>query len=453
MGASRGRPAPGERCSVSGKRAVVALIAALLAFGYVFTMNPGAVEFRLYPGAKVNTSLALVLFLFFLAGFGLSVFGTAFQEALRSFQFWRHRQDDARRESARRLVAQGRGNALLGRTSAARKLLRRAYRKSPEAPVALEMARAELGDGRVPQAERRLKALLEDDPRNPEILALLLEVYRGRGDFEGQVAVLSRWLEVEPDHGPSLQALRELYRDAGNWSEAARVQARVLTRTEARQARAAERRILSELRWRQAANLPEGPARSLLEKVVAEDEGFAPAHAALGDRWRAAEDTRAAVRAWVRGYEATGQAALLLRAEEVLLEEGRAEEALKLYRKLGKRGGAARLLLVRLLLDLERSREALHVLEEETTQAGSARIEKLLLGETLNRLGSHDQAVRAFREGVFGADGPVPLIFHCSGCGSASRRWSAACPACGRVDSLELEWGALAARAALPAPA
>lgn len=439
---------------MSGKRAALALIAALLAFGYVFTMNPGAVEFRLYPGAKVNTSLALVLFLFFLAGFGLAVFQTAFKEALRSFHFWRHRKGDERREAARRLAAQGRGHALLGRTASARKLLRRAYRKSPEAQVALEMARTELADGKLPPAERRLKALLEDDPRNPEILALLLQAYRTRGDFEGQVAALSRWLEVEPDHRPSLLALRDLYRDAGNWSEAARVQERVVARTEARQARAAERRNLSELRWRQAANLPEGPARNLLEKVVADDEGFAPAHAALGERWLAAEDDSAAVRAWVRGYEATGQAALLLRAEEVLLDRGKADEMLKLYRKLGKKGGAAVLLRARLLLDLERSQEALRVLEDgRRGPEESTRAEGLLRGEALYRLGSHDQAARAFREGAFGAEGPVPLAFTCSGCAKTARRWSAACPACGRVDTLELDLGALPSPAALPAPA
>jgi len=436
---------------VSGKRAVVALVAALLAFGYVFTMNPGAVEFRLYPGAKVTTSLALVLFLFFLGGFGAALFGTAFKEALRSFHFWRHRKGDERREAASQLVAQGRANALLGRPGVARKLLRRAYRKSPQAQVALEMARAEIGDGKMPPAERRLKALLEDDPRNPEILALLLQVYRSRKDFEGQVATLSRWLEVEPDHLPSLQSLRDLYRDAGNWSEAARVQARVVARTEARQARAAERRVLSALRWRQAENLPEGPARSLLEKVVADDEGFAPGHASLGERWLAAEDVPAAVRAWVRGYAASGQAGLLLRAEEVLLAQGRSEEVLKLYRKLGKRGGAAVLLRARLLLDLERAQEALQVLEGDQPATGASRAGRLLLGESLFRLGSLDQAARAFRESVFGGEGPVPVVFTCGGCGTTHRHWSAACAACGRVDTLELDFGALPTRAAVPA--
>ena len=64
---------------MNDKRSAVAIVLALLAFGYVFTLNPGMVEFQIYPGARVNTSLALVLFLFFLAGFGLALFLSAFR--------------------------------------------------------------------------------------------------------------------------------------------------------------------------------------------------------------------------------------------------------------------------------------------------------------------------------------------------------------------------------------
>jgi len=428
---------------VSGKRAIIALIAALLAFGYIFTMNPDATDFQLYPGARVRTSFALVLFLFFLAGFGLAVFASAFKEAIRTFGFWRHRKGDERREAARRLLAEGRGHAVLGRTRKARKLLRRAYRKAPEAQVAVEVARTEIGDGRLEPAERRLKVLLEDDPKNPEVLSLLLEIYRSRGDFAGQVATLSRWLEVDPEHLPSLRALRELHQGAGNWPEAVRVQERVVARTEARKARTAERRILSELRWRWAGALPDGPSRTLLERVVAEDEAFAPAHAELGVRLLAAGDRDGAVRVWVRGYEATGQAGLLLKAEAALEEGGKGEVALKLYKKLGRKGGAAVLLRARLLLDLERSEEALKLLEEERRGVGASRAGRLLVAEALFRLRSYDEAARAFRESLLGAKETLSLVFSCDTCGAGARVWGPTCPRCGGVDTLGMDLGAL----------
>jgi len=436
---------------VFGKRAVVALLAALLAFGYVFTMNPSATDFQLYPGAKVHTSFALVLFLFFLAGFGLALFATAFKEAYRSFGFWRHRVGDARREEAKRLLAQGRANAVLGRTGKARKLVQRAYRKAPDAMLALETARTEIGDGRVEAAEKRLKVLLEDDPRNPEVLALLLEVYRTRGDFEGQVAALSRSLELDPGHVPSLRALRDLYRGVGNWSEAARAQERLVARTESRQARAAERRTLSELRWRQAQGLPNGMARPALEKVIAEDEAFAPAHADLGERLASAGDRAGAVRAWVRGYEATGQAGLLLKAEAALEAEGKGEEALKLYKKLGRKGGAAVLLRARLLLDLERSQEALDLLEGEQRGVGGSRAGRVLVGEALWRLRSYDQAARAFRDGLLAGGEALVVAFSCAGCGAGAPKWDPTCPRCGGVDSMELDLGGVPPPAPLPA--
>ena len=85
---------------MSGKiRAVVVLVVALLAFGYVFSLNPELTEFKIFPGKDpIKTSFALILFLFFLAGFGLAVLATAFQGALRSFAFWRFTRRTARRE-------------------------------------------------------------------------------------------------------------------------------------------------------------------------------------------------------------------------------------------------------------------------------------------------------------------------------------------------------------------
>ncbi|GAB4257207.1 MAG: hypothetical protein Kow0092_03920 [Deferrisomatales bacterium] len=429
---------------MSGKRAVVALIVALVAFGYVFTLNPGMAEFQIYPGARVNTSFALILFLFFLAGFGLAVFATAFKEAARSFFFWRHRKGDERREEAKRLVIQGRGLAVLGRTRLARKLLQKAHRKAAGEPlVALEMARVEMADGLQDRAEKRLKALLEDDAKNPEVLQLLLDLYRDRGDFEGQVATLTRWLEADPKHVGALRHLRDLYRSAGNWAEAVRTQEKILALAQGRKDRSAERRVLSELRLRQAKAA--GPARSrgMLERLVREDGEFAPAHALLGDALLELGDRDGAVQAWVRGYHATGQAGLLLKAEQVRVAEGKAGEILQLYKKLGKKGGVALLLRARLLLILERAKEAFELLEQADAELRDSRIGRLLLGEALFRLRSYDEAVKAFRHSALGADENLPLPFACRRCGNGAPAWNAVCPRCEGVDTVELRVDAL----------
>lgn len=439
---------------MSGKRSVLALIGALLAFGYVFTMNPGAVEFKLYPGKAVKTSLALVLFLFFLAGFGAAVFITAFKEALRSFAFWRHRRADERRDEARRLLAQGRGHAVLGQTKAAHKVLRRAYRKAAgEILVAIEMARVEIADGRLDDAERHLKNLLHDHPTDPEVLSLLLDLYRRRGDFDRQAATLTRWLELDPGHQPALRALRDLYRGAGNWSEAARVQERVTAGAEGRAARTEARRTLAELRCREAGQQAPEVARKTLEQVLRDEDGVSPVHLALGEALWAAGDRDGAVQAWLRGYNATGQAGLLLRLEEARVGEGKGDEVLKLYRKLGKKGGVPVLLRARLLLGLERPREALELLEGDGVAEAETPLGRLLLGEALYRARSFDGAAEAFRRAAVGTAADVPLGFGCSHCGGRSRGWSPSCPACGSFDTLGLDSGALPPPAALPARA
>lgn len=437
---------------MSGKRAVAALLAALVAFGYVFTMNPGMVDFRIYPGTTVSTSLALVLFLFFLAGVGVAALTTAFKEAARSFWFWRHRKGEERRDEARRLLVRGRGHAALGRTRDARKLMARAHRKAAGEPlIAIEMARAELADGQDERAEQRLQALLHEDSRNPEVLGLLLEIYRARGDYEGQVATLTRRLELDPDHLATLRSLRDLYRDAENWTEAVRTQERVLARTDGRAGREAERRTLSELRLRRARALGPQRAREILVKITEEDEPFAPAHDALGETLEALGDREGAVQRWLKGYHATGQVGLLLRVEEARRREGQAAEMLKLYKKLGKKGGAASLLRGRLLLELERTQEALECLEGADPRAAGSRTGRLLVGEALYRLRSFDEAARAFREAAAGGGGAPPLAFTCRDCGATVAQWGGRCPKCGAYDRLDLDLGAVPPVAPVPA--
>lgn len=439
---------------MSGKRAVIALIAALLAFGYVFTLNPGSVEFQIYPGTRISTSLALVLFLFFLGGLGLAMFSTAFQEALRSFQFWRHQKADARRDEAKRLLIRGRGQAALGRTRAARKLMQRAYRKAAgETLVSLDMARVEIADGQLDSAERRLKALLDLDPRSPEVLALLFETYRKKGNFEGQLAVLTRRLEVEPNHEEALLALRELYVQAKNWAEAVRVQTRILALASSRHERNDQRRRLTELRLRHAAALSPGAARGVLEQVIREDESFAPAYAALGEVLLKSGEPETAVQIWLRGYHATEREGLLLMVERVRVDQGRSEDMLKLYKKLGRKGGTVQLLRARLLLSLERSEEALQLLEKSGPGVSDTPLGRLLAGEALYRLRSCDEAVRAFREGIYGDEEGATLSFVCETCGESSPNASSVCPSCGALGALDIDSAHLLARPKAPAPA
>jgi tetratricopeptide (TPR) repeat protein len=428
---------------------VVVLVVALLAFGYVFSLNPGLTEFKIVPGKEpIRTSFALILFLFFLAGIGMAVFGAAFQGALRSFAFWRFARRSQRKDEARQLVVEGRSSAALGKTAAARRLLQRAQRKAPgESYVALETARMELADGRVEQAERRLKGLLKEAPHNSEVLSLLLDVYRRRGNFENQVATLTRWLEVDPGHLAALRSLRELYTGVGNWAEAVRVQGRILAKVNARTERAAERRQLSLFRYREAATLPPARAKGLLEQVVREDETFAPAHASLGDALLALGDREAGLQAWTRGYQASGQAGLLLKAEAVRARDGQDEEMLKLYRKLGKKGGAPLLLRARLLVQLGRNPEALKLLEDDVQGAGGTRTGRLLAGEARRRMGEFDGAAKAFHEALCGADGELPVAFVCDQCHAGVSEWAATCARCEAVGSLVLDTGALAPRA------
>ncbi|MBI5017815.1 MAG: DUF1049 domain-containing protein [Deltaproteobacteria bacterium] len=421
----------------------VALLAGLVAFGFLFTVNPHLVSFRLYPGAApMQTSLGLVLFLTFLTGFVAAFLTGVVREAGFSLRFWTHRRAEARREQGRRLFAEGRGQVVEGKAKAAGKVLRRAYRRLPGDPgVALELARAERAQGRGEAAERRLKALIEDQPNNPEAFAVLLELYRDRGDRDAQADVLSRWLQVDPDHLPSLQALRDLYRERESWGEAVRVQEKVLARTVGRHEREDERRSLSKLVLSGARGAPPAQASEQLRRVLDEDQSFGAAYGALGDTLAAQGDEREAVRVWLKGYGATGERALLLKAEEARVRQGSADEMLTLYRKLGKRDKALTLLRVRLLLSLHRAEEALELVERAEASIARAPAARWLAGEALFQLRSYDGAARAFRESVRAEEGAPPVDFTCEACGRSERSWVYECPGCRAVGTLHLDLG------------
>jgi len=420
---------------LSKKIAVASLIAALAAFGYLFWLNPGQVDFVLYPGGNVKTSHALILFLFFLTGFALALLISAFREAWSSFLFWRHKRADERKGVAENLLEKSKGSMAHGDASTARKLLDRARRISPErATIAMELARAELAEGKNDKAERRMRALLETHPTNPEVISLNLEVTRAKGDFEGQIAALKRWLELDPKHLRSLTALRDLYVSAGSYSEASRVQEKIIATTGIKPSELSrERERLNELKMAHAQTL-EGAAAEKLLLALANDGGYAPAYARLGRIYVARGDFDEAEKLWIKGYKATEQLSLLLYAENSLRSRDKADQMLPTYKKFGKRNLGAILLRARLLISLGRNKEAAEYLLT-SNGALSTPYGKWLLGEANFAQGDFEKAARSYRSGLGGGELPL-LPFTCAACGAKSAGYATDCKSCSAADCL-----------------
>ncbi|MBI5441215.1 MAG: tetratricopeptide repeat protein [Deltaproteobacteria bacterium] len=426
-----------------GKWAQAALVAVLVVLAYLFTLNPGQVDFRLSPGASVRASLALLLLLTFVAGFGVAFLLGAFREAFQSFSFWRRLRGHQRRSEAHRLLELGRSEAVAGRARAAAQLFRKAHRKLPEeGAIGLELARAECREGDFASAEKRLSALLADDPGNAEVHAALLDTAKRQGDDDAQRSVLTRWLGADPEFLPALRELRDLNRRLGRWAEALELQEKILARTRGKGAVAGEKRALAECLFRSAKDRPPADAQAALKRAIEADRDFAPAYAALGDALLASGDDRGAADAWLQGYRETGRAGLLLKLEGFRTRRGEAEEMLAFYRKQGRKDRAAALLRARLLVSLNRPEEALQAVQEAPEAASSA-LGRWLEGEASFRLRAYDGAARSFRRSLDAEDGPPPLAFACRSCGRSARAWSEACSSCGAFDTLELQPGQL----------
>jgi tetratricopeptide (TPR) repeat protein len=419
---------------MSGKKAYIALIAALLAFGYLFVMNPQVLTFKLLPGHEVNTSFALLCFLFFLAGFTLAHFLSAFREVGSSLKFWLHKRGEDRLGEAGKLLNLGAGQNVRGNSRAARRLLKRARKMAPDhTRIAIELARAELMDGRHKDAKKRLDELLKLDSKNPEAIALEVELHKKLDDFEGQVAAYNRWLELDPNHIPSLTGLRDLYKRVGHNGEAARIQEKLLKGSAFKATRVREQAELVELRHAHALSLGHAEAITELNKLLKQSD-YAPSYLALGELYSRADDSDSAEKTWLKGYSSTGQVGLLLRVETERVRDGRSEEMLTFYRKTARKRPVAGLLRARLMVSLGQNEEAIPVLEKLAPAIQHTHAAKALLGEAYIKRDQFEKAANALRE-----EGASKLAFSCTSCTRHTAKWAATCPACGGEDTLEID--------------
>ncbi len=428
---------------MAGKWTYVGLVTALVAFGYLFVMNPQQHTFQIMPGMEMQTSFALICFLFFITGFALAHFLFAFSEGVRSIRFWLHKKGVERHAEADELLDKGRGLAAGGKQRAARRFFRRASRKDPgRSRIQLELARTEIADEKYEAAQKKLSTLIESDPNNPEILTAQLDLYRRKNDFEGQVAALTRWLDLDPRHIPSLKSLRDLYYGHGHLGDAIRIQERILSGSLDRSERTTEASALLTLKVAHCRTMDNLLAQRELEKVIKRD-AYAPAFAELARRYVQTGDATRADEVLQRGFGQTGQLGLLTKLERLKVERGQSEQLLKLYKKLSKKHPSVALLRARLLLQLSRGEEAIEVLNTCGEGVRRSAAAMALAGQAQFALGRFEKSAEAFNKGLSVRSLPT---FVCKVCHEGQSQWTAVCPACKSEDSLEMDISTVAGR-------
>ncbi|MFN8644133.1 MAG: tetratricopeptide repeat protein [Candidatus Binatia bacterium] len=285
------------------KRGLVVLggIALVVLFALLIALNPGEVEFRPTHLHSFRPMLGVLLILTFCAGGALVLLGGGLRQLSTRLADWRARRGARTAAQAAAWHQEGEAAAWSGELERSRTLLRKAWeRRSGNSPAALALASSYMDTGEYAAAQEVLQGALEEDPNDADLRYALGEALRRRGETAEAIRMLET-LRVRFPRAPRvLISLRELYRDAERWGEAADCQAAYLEGLPPR-ARGGEARRLVELRYQAALALPDAPERAAgLDAVVQSDRGFVPAQVSLGD---------------------------------ALADSGRLDEAMKLWRK------------------------------------------------------------------------------------------------------------------------
>jgi tetratricopeptide (TPR) repeat protein len=240
----------------------------------------------------------------------------------------------------------------------------------------LTLAVAHHRAGRIADAERIYRRVLEADPEQPDALHLLGVIAASRQELGEAIALLTRAIAAAPDSAACHNALGTAQRAAGAIEEAIRSYRRALTLDPRR----------AELATNLAAALLEQgdleEAARTIEQALDLDPDYVDAHFVQGDLHRARRDNLAAERSYRRVLGAGALAGpALFNLANTLRDQGRLAEAAAHYRDL------------------------LHL---EPRHLGA----KFALGCTLQAQGSLDVAAACFHDVVEQSPGHREAHFH-----------------------------------------
>lgn len=410
-------------------------IALIAVFALLIALNPGEVEFHPTHLHSFRPMLGVLLILTFCAGAALVLLGGGMRQLSLRLREWRARRGARAAAQAAAWHQQGEAAAWAGELERSRTLMRKAWRRqSGNSAAALALASSYMDTGEYPAAQDVLQAALEEDANDADLRYALGETLRRRGETFEAIRMLET-LRVRFPHAPRvLVSLRELYREAERWREAADVQAAYLEALPPA-ARAGEQTRLIELRY-QAAVTQSDPAERLaaLDAVVQLDRGFVPALVSLGDALAAQGRVAEAMKLWDKALRIHPRLVLI---ERLLAHERSSREHERILASLGKHwdaleGDGARLLLARTAL----AGGALDTAERELRAIGNqdAPTVQRAWAELHHQRGDHAAAWTAL---ATAADrlGAAAADHRCSVCGRAVEAWVGYCAGCGRWDT------------------
>jgi tetratricopeptide (TPR) repeat protein len=160
--------------------------------------------------------------------------------------------------------------------------------------------------GEAQRAQQILQQAVTHDARDADIRVALAETFRRTGDLNEGIRMLETVRVQHPRAPRALLSLRELYREAGRWEEAAQAQAAYLGGLPQAARNGIEGERLADLQYRAALTHASPAARvETLTKILDQHRHHVPTVVALGEALVTAGRADEAVRLWERALRAS----------------------------------------------------------------------------------------------------------------------------------------------------
>ena len=434
------------------------LITILFVFAFVWfvvstvRLNEGLVTVRLAFVGPFELELWMGLLAAFCAGAGLILFFDIAGGARRFARDRRRRREHRAHEEVEGLYVQGLDSMMNGHYRKALDRFEKVLDRDPEHVKALvKKGDSLLALRRYREAADVLERAVRHDPDNLLALYSLSDVYLDAGADERAKSTLERIIALDPQTTVSAhRKLRDLLVRKLQWEGAAGVQGELTTMITSAEEQEVEEAMARGIRLGLGVErMKKGESQEAAEifrSILAADEAFIPAHVRLGEALASLDETEEAVRAWRRGFEATGSTEPLSALSNFYLRDEQPEEAIGVWKQalvLSDNELPLRYCLGKLYYRLFMLDEALREFQLIEDRVSGLPALHLYVARILESQGNVSGALAKTKLLVAEVEG-LMMDYVCSSCGWRSSEWSERCASCRRWNTLALHLPAAA---------
>ena len=408
-----------------------------IAFGYLFYLNPGEVEFLLYEDRTLSISPALIAFGAFIIGAFFVFLVTLFVDARRAFELWRSSKTERKEGKIRERYSDALEEMLRGNIQQAKEALSTIMEKRPQHLAAyISLANLYSLEGKYAEAIEVLGRAKAVDPENLELLFDLVKNNVGLKRFPVALETLEDILVRDPANREALKKKRDIHILMGNWDEAYQAQKSVVKHTKEKEYALVEKKAMAGMEYKFAEELAQKgdfkESEKALREIAREEPAFSPALVSLGDVLQRQGSFDEASQVWKTALESCWNPVFLERLESLYLSMANPQKALDLYREYihqRPEDSVLRFFFSRLLIRLEMVDEAIEQLRDLET-AGVVFPELfILMGQAYHRRGDFAHSMESYERALDTKKFPLPS-YQCSSCGANRVEWSGFCDTC-----------------------